>query len=268
MAISDFIRDAQDVNRIITPKLRKWLVMHGDDELSERVADTIYELLTTKPRMRSASFSSSGAGTCLRRQELAFLGVEVPGVIDAQLQNIFNDGKWRHLRWQAMLLEAGLLTEVEYVSWWKKYLSRGTLDGVGEVHGDHPRVAWRGEGYGFELKGVGNWNAFKEAKEIGPKDAHLDQIHRYFLSTGFKLFVVMYEHKMTQEWYEWVIEADPARLRAQEVELQTLNNDVKRKQLQPMLPACRARKGPEWDACQFAGKGGPCERSGTWPTVR
>ena len=80
-------------DKIITPYITPWIIKHGDDPLSEETAEKIKKLLVTPPRVRSGSFSASSAGDCHRAQVFGFLGKQ-QGVVDAQLANIFRDGKW------------------------------------------------------------------------------------------------------------------------------------------------------------------------------
>lgn len=266
--LKKIIKAAKNTQLIITPVLNDWLMQHGDDPVPPEIAEMVYEQLTTAPRNRSASFSASSAGMCHRRQVLGFLGVPETGAIDPQLQNIFNDGKWRHLRWQTMLLMAGLLDDLEDPQVWKKMRSRGTMDGRGHVYEGHPRPQWEGLEYGFELKGVSPFlfPKFKKADEA--KEEHKGQVHRYFLMSGLDLFIIVYENKGTQEWVEWVIEPDDELLAEQRKELKTLNAAVDRQRLPPVLPSCKAQIGPVFNECPYGGKGGPCLRSGSWPRLR
>lgn len=249
--------------QIITPRLNMFLMKNPNLVLRDDVAERIMELLLAKPRVRSGSFSSSSAGVCLRRQVYDYLGIGGTPVNAPQLQQIFYDGTWRHLRWQAVLLQAGLLTDIEFPLTWPHKRSVGTMDGLGQVPDDHPNEMWRGMEFGFELKGI-NTYGFRTAQASGVKEEHLDQIHRYFLSGGFDLFVVIYEDKNTQEWLEWVIEPDPVRMDAQRRELESLNAYVDKKLIPVMLDGCRNQTGRDWDYCPYAGNDGLCERTDEW----
>jgi hypothetical protein len=266
--IGDIVKATRQTDLIITPNLNKWLVIHGDDPLPDWVAKLIYKQLTTKPRDRSASFSASSAGSCYRAQELQFLGIPQVGVIDARLSNIFKDGHWRHLRWQAMGLMSGFLDRMEAPLTWRNMLSRGTMDGVGTVPDDHPRTAWRGMEYGFELKGVNSWG-YRAAvkKDKATKIAHKRQVARYFLMSGLDMFVTVYENKDTQEWFEWVEVPNKKYMDEQAAELDELVEAVKTKQLHDMLPQCKIRRG-EFEDCPWGTSHGPCIRAGNWPGLQ
>ncbi len=247
--------------QIITHPLNMFLMNTPSLVVDEWVAELIRTEITKQPRIRSNSFSSSAAGTCMRRQMFNYIGIDTGGVNDPQLQNIFYDGTWRHLRWQAVLLQAGILTTIEYPLSWPEKQSVGTMDGIGVVPDDHPNEKWRGLEFGFELKGMNTygWQAAKEVKED-----HLNQVHRYFLSGGFDLFVVVYEDKNTQQWKEWVIEPDPVRLEEQRAELDALNDYANNKVLPPMLEPCTKGTGTDWKYCPFSGKNGVCVNRKEW----
>lgn len=248
---------------IITPRLNMFLMQNPNLVVDDWVAELIQKEITKQPRDRTASFSSSSAGVCPRRQVYQYLGIDSGTVNDPKTQNIFYDGTWRHLRWQAVLLQAGILSEIEYPLRWDEKRSRGTMDGVGIVPDDHPNSEWRGLEFGFELKGTNSY-VYKQSAGKGPKEEHLDQVHRYFLVGGFDLFVIVYENKDNQEWSEWVIEPDPKRLAAQEKELDALNGFVDRQQIPPMLPGCKTQTGKEWEWCQYAGTHGVCVQRDQW----
>lgn len=251
-------------SQIITHRLNLFLMQNPNLVIDEKIADIIKDEITKQPRVRSGSFSSSSAGTCMRRQVFQFIGVDSGGVNSPQLQNIFYDGTWRHLRWQATLLQAGILSEIEFPLQWEAMRSRGTMDGIGVVPDDHPNEAWRGLEFGFELKGVNSYGYKAAIKNGNVKEDHLNQIHRYFLSGGFDLFVVIYENKDTQEWTEWVVEPDQKRLEAQRKELEALNEYADQKILPPMITPCIQRTGNEWKYCPFAGETGVCVQRDHW----
>ena len=250
--------------QIITPRLNSYLGKHPDIVYDDWVADRIRDILKAPQRDRSASFSSSASGTCPRAQMFGFKGIPTGVSHGTQLINIFNDGRWRHLRWQAMLLQAGILSDIEVFLDWPAKLSKGSMDGTGIVPDDHDNEQWRGLEYGFELKGMNTWGFQNAVKYDRVKEEHLSQIDGYFLSGGLDLFVVIYEDKNTQEWHEWVVEPDPARLSVRQAELDALNEYARRKELPPMLPGCKTGKGAEWKRCDYAGKNGVCVSRRKW----
>lgn len=261
MSYAQLIKSIKKQNQIVSLRYRQWLTQHGDDPLPDWVVERIKKQMLAVPRNRTASFSASSAGQCLRRQELQFLGIppEFGMEPDSRLLNIFNDGKWRHLRWQANLLAATILDRIEVPVPWTRMRSMGTIDGAGWVPSDHPRISWRNKEFGFELKGMNPWDYSKAVNKDTQKEEHLRQIARYCLQGGFELYVCLYEDKATNNWKEWVIEPEDKLMAEVEQELWELNHAIDRKQLHPILPSCKMRRGPTWEQCMYSKSNGVCE---------
>jgi len=257
---------------IVTPRLNQYLLSGRYDEaLPQWIVDFIDNELT-KPRYSAKGrFRASSAGSCERYQHLRYLGVTSDKPIDPRLANIFSDGKWRHLRWQAMLLHSGILLRPEEGLDWPARRAWATMDGIGIVPDNHPKTAWRGKEFGFELKGA-NPFGYKQDVKVNDeaKETHLDQVHRAFLAGGFDLYVMIYENKSNQEWHEWVFEPDQERLASQSAELDRLNAGVTEQRLAKMLPDCAARTGYTFHhGCPFGTRTGACVRAKIgWPDER
>jgi hypothetical protein len=264
MGLRRAMRLAGDPTKIVTPRYREWLRNHSDDPYPDWVVELMRKELQKVQRDRRGSFSGSSAGSCLRAQELGYLGVIPP--LEAQpttdLLSIFDDGRWRHLRWQANLLSAAILGRIEVSLSWPAKRSAGSMDGAGIVPDDHPNPRWRGLEFGFELKGMNGFQFSRliRSRNPQPTDKHLHQVDRYLLASGFDLFVVLYECKATQATYEWVIERDEERIAESLEELEALNEAVDMKMMHPQLMSCSKRMGPYWDGCPYAGRGGICEQ--------
>lgn len=251
---------AGNARLIVLPRYIRWMKSNGQTSLipndgSEGIGGTVLRQMVEMPRVRSGSFSASSAGFCERAQVFGYHGADAPGP-DAQLSFIFDDGKWRHIRWQTNLLRAGILSDIEVPLFWTRMKQRGTMDGLGVVPEDHYVKEWRGREFGFELKGV-NAFQFDRLKAEGPMEKHLDQVHRYFLISGLDLFSIVYENKSTQEPFEWVIEPDPDRMEAQRREVESLFDHAEEETLPPQLPECVNKKGA-WKTCGYGGPDGVC----------
>lgn len=263
-AIRNILRTRLSDEKIISPVIEEHLA-RGEKPLSEKTAKRIMELLTTPPRDRSGSFSASGISGCLRRQEFSFLGMPRIGIIDARLQHVFENGKWTHLRWQAELLEAGLLDEIEPTFFSKSRLFRGTMDGIGVA----TRGRYIGRRFGFELKTANEWRFRTQDAGDSPDDKTLDQVHFNMWLSGYDLFVVIVEDKSTQNWHEWIIRRDSDRIERVKETARQLSAAKKQRRFHPMLPECKKKEGP-WKPgpmqCPFAGDGGVCIKAGKeWP---
>lgn len=246
---------------IVTPPLKRFLVQNRNITIDWKVAKKIARVMSTPQRDRRFAWSASAAGTCLRRQELGFLGVPTPYNIDPQLAQIFYNGTWVHLRWQATLMQAGILDAIEVVAKKPSLRARCSMDGMGTaLEGRH-----QGEPFGFELKGRNDY-AYGKQERSGVDEKTRRQVDFEFALSGFERFVILNENKNTQMWKEWVFLRNEERVKVALQEIRSLNRAVDRGKLHSMLPECRLRTG-EFDSCPFGGIGGPCEMSGSWPNL-
>lgn len=226
---------------VITPRLDEWLAQHDGITLDEKNAELLKTLTTTQPRDRSKSFSSSSRGKCKRFQVFQYLGAPKQQKFNTTLTNLFNDGTWRHLRWQMMLLSANILTDVEVPFNRPELRVRGSLDGINWL-----------ENWGFELKGTNQWGYSGVAKD-GPMHDHLLQIHTYFLGIPeLDKFALVYESKNTNEWNEIIVHKDPNVMTAVENEIDELNTAVDDRKLPPMIPECRSGTSKTFKDCPYS----------------
>lgn len=254
----------QNQLKIITPQLQTWLKTPEANGplVPPQVWPTISTQLQAVPRVRSSSFSASSSGVCPRAQVLGFLAEEPYEEPDDGLQNIFNDGKWRHIRWQTAGLASGALDLIEVPLTWRNMRLKGSMDGQGTVPKDHPVAEWRNREFGFELKGVNSF-AYQYVMRKKPptiKERHMAQIQRYMLMSGLDLFVAIYESK-NNDWHEWVIEANDKLMDESLREVITLNHAIDTEELPPVKPSCLLAMGDDWKNCPYAGATvgtGPC----------
>jgi hypothetical protein len=175
--------------------------------------------------------------------------------IDPVLQNLFNDGNWRHLRWQMMGLAAGVLTHVEVPVEVPKYRLKTSIDGVNVD-----------EKFIFELKGQSQYTS---TLDPGIPERHILQIHTMFLATGYDVCVYVREDKRTQDWKETIVRKDPIILRKVKKELTALNEHVEERSLPEPLPECWQKEGP-YKTCPYAAecigwfKNGDAWPNGSW----
>lgn len=266
-SIARTIRSINATDEVVKPQMTAYLAVHGDAPFDRDVAEWMVRQMSTPPRVRSGSFSGSASGSCERLQVLNYLGLSTVGMTEPQLQAIYDDGKFRHLRLQAQMLQAGIIERAELPLPWKRMRAMGTADGVGVVPLDHPRVSWRGLTFGLEIKGA-NSRQYKIITDEGP-ERYLRQVHRYFLTGGFDLFVIFVENKDSQAWQEMVFEPDQNLLDEQRAELHDLNHAVNTKTLPPLLPGCAKLKGSDFRACAQGTQAGWCAklRQKSWPVI-
>lgn len=245
---------------ILLPEYEKYLVRNPDVYIGGSTFKKVLGMLTKKPRDRSRSFSASSAGYCMRRQELAFLGMPKAPLTDPKLIRIFNNGTFGHLRWQIGFLDAHLVEGIEVTV--KTGLNRATMDGLGTAR----EGRYRGEQFIWEHKTRMSFSWLSQERSGTPDPKTRRQVAMQMFLTGYDLASVTNENKDTQEVSEFVIERDDAEIAEAKEELRELNRAVDMKRLHPMLPECvkQNRTGEFW-SCPYGGQGGACIHAGSWP---
>jgi hypothetical protein len=248
---------------IVTPRYDEWLVRNPEITADRSILKRVLEHLLVPPRDRRRSFSASQAGYCLRRQELAFLGVRKNRMSDSVGIRIFQNGTFVHLRWQIGVLAAGIIDGIEVTVKSLGGMSRATLDGIGVARGGR----YDGAPFGWEHKGRMSF-AFKAQESANtPDEKTRKQVARQMLLTGYDVWSVTNENKDNQQHGEFVIERDSNEIDDSRKEVRELVRAVERRKLHPMLPECIKRNSTgEYYKCPFGTDLGSCVSSGSWPS--
>lgn len=250
-------------NLIVTPGYDEYLIKNPEVTANPEVFSYVMRQITIPPRDRRRSFSASQAGTCLRRQELAFLGAPRRPMIDPQGIRIFQNGTFGHLRWQIGLLSAGIIDGIEVTVKSGDELARANLDGMGVALRGH----YKGAKFGWEHKGRMSF-AFDAQERAGTPDGGTrKQVAMQMLLTGYDVWSVTNEHKDKQIHGEFIIERNEEEIDEVRQDLKALREAVDRKRLHPMLPECVKRNSSgEYYKCPFGTDLGSCVASGSWPS--
>ena len=243
MSLTSLMNDLnlEKTEKIITPIVDKFLanernIVVTDEKIQQTLIDIVSDNSNSK---RTGRFGASSRGLCERRQVFEYTGdITKLDTIDVVLQNLFNDGTWRHIRWQMMCLLSGALTEVEAKVSSEKYPTfGGSVDGMGK-NAKHGK-------YGFELKGT-------SYMPTAVTDMHLKQIHTYFvLDPEITVFSVVYEDKRTQDWKEFLVYPDEKLLTEVKMEMQSLEDSAAFKIYPDVKDNCRIRQGKEYQMCPY-----------------
>ena len=225
----------------ITPKLMGWLNdndgIHTDDP---EIISKVVSILAPPTSDRSGHFHPSQLYQCPRKQIFEFHGLKPAAQnYNPTLQNLFNDGHFRHLRWQIMLLNAGVLTDIEVKTTMPHYRLGGSMDGVNE-----------NEGWVFELKGT---SQFASIQRNGVMTPHKKQIQAYLLASGYDTAYIVYEDKSSQSWAEFEIKKDAETVDEIESILVMLNEGLDGGELPQPYEDCKNQTGSTFDRCPFSG---------------
>lgn len=255
-------RSAEDL--IVTPMYDAFLLNNPEIVADDTVFRRVMLEMTKKPRDRRRSFSASSAGYCLRRQELAFLGVGKPVITDPRTVRIFNNGTFVHLRWQIGLLSARILRGIEVTTDMNDGLFRATLDGIGVAR----RGRYAGQRFIWEHKGRNSYSFAAQERSGTPDAKTRKQVAMQMYLTGYDVASVTNENKDNQEVSEFVIERNDEEVKDARRELVELATAIDRQKLHPMLPECvKQNTSGEFYKCPFGGPTGPCIYSGSWPST-
>jgi hypothetical protein len=240
MKLKQAVRFAK-MNSRITPPLTSWLVKNpgGVRITDEETARKVMSILKpTIAKSRAGAFHPSQLYQCPRAQVYGYHDAPVLAAYDPVLQNLFNDGHFRHLRWQIMLLEAGILTDIEVGIHIPELMLEGSIDGVNQD-----------EGWMFELKGT---SQYKMVQSKGAMPAHIKQVQAYLLASGLHEAVIVYEDKSNQQWQEIAIHRDPKIIDEIYEILSKLNDSVKAGVLPERLEECEAKVGATFNSCPYS----------------
>lgn len=151
-------------------------------------------------------FSPSGATHCRREQVLNKIPeFKTIQKYSAQQLFIFDDGNWRHLRWQMLFYKMGIVESMEL------FKRRGKLDWGGttdiitlakiKIKGKFHRVV-------IDIKGA-NASRWNHIRDSGRADwGHWVQVQIYMLLHNIRYAIIWYENKNTNVIHEIIIKSD------------------------------------------------------------
>lgn len=242
---------------VLAPKVDAYLRL-GTPRFSEATIAEIARLATAAPRSRAHLFSASGLDRCLRQQLLQVLDYPQEEVPNARLANVFFDGNWRHLRWQALFLEMGLVARgqigpegfeegdgdlmLEVGVTLPSHMLRGTVDSI---------LILDGEPWIVDIKGA-NPRTFSSVKsDQSPYRAYQMQMLAYMKATGVPRAMLFYEDKASQEYHEVRLTLEDAQQQEAQFEgrVAALRHYWDSQQLPDPLP--QAPANPDCRSCPF-----------------
>lgn len=254
MALGKLMRGlSRQSDLLVTPRINEFLMRNPEGLILNDAGTDLHEdtkalILDIMQKSfvgnsdRSGRFGASSRGKCHRAQMWTFLGMPSRKVIEPETLNVFNDGKYRHLRWQVMGIQSGALTHVEYPLSLKKYRLTSSVDGLNSE-----------EKFIFELKGDRYMARLMDGSEEPDSvvSKHMLQVGTMFLMTGWEKCSYLMEDKGTNDWRERVVYRDEKVIAEVRKELEELNEHVEYRTLPEPLAACRAKEGP-YRTCPFA----------------
>lgn len=215
-----------------------------DLRLEARALDKI---LHRPERIRTATWSASGAGSCKRQRQFSYLGMPKSGKVDEKTLNIFANGDYVHLRHQAFGMAAGYIIQAEVPVEIPHLKLTGTMDGM--LINDEI----------VEFKSINNYG-YSSVSSFGPKPEHILQTNAYMFAAGKGAARIIYENKDTNVLKEFHVPKSNEAIDTIIDELNELNKATEEKRFLPMLQECKNQKG-RWNWCPYASS---CEQA-KWP---
>lgn len=219
----------------LTPLLDRYYLERdaSPDRLREYTVDM-------KERPRPAGrLSPSKLCACERQAAFSFLGMPGRTIVDPDQQGIFDDGHWRHHRWQATFLDMekvlgkqtfkviSIEERVEY----DPLCIAGNLDCVVCIDGYYWVV---------DFKGINSWGFEKVYKEHEPHDAHVQQLIAYMRARKVRRGLLMYEHKDRNSIVIFVVKFSGKKWAEVEKWSERVLRQMDDEKLPPMSLACTA----------------------------
>lgn len=226
-------------NTKITPTLHGWLNNNSDGIKIEdpAIAQRVLEILAPSDGDRSGAFHPSQLYQCKRAQIFGYYGIDTQRSYNPVLQNLFNDGHFRHLRWQIMLLNAGVLTDIEVKVSIPELRLTGSMDGAN-----------MDKGWMFELKGT---SAYSQVMQRGAMPDHIKQINAYLMASKLDSALLVYECKSSQNWLEIEVQKDPTVIMEIESILKDLNQAIDTGKMPEVLHDCQNQTGARFNKCPY-----------------
>jgi PD-(D/E)XK nuclease superfamily protein len=192
--LRDLIRHMANEDDPLTPLLDDYYLKR--DRAPQRLQDFTIDL---QPRPRPPGrLSPSKLCGCERQAAFAFLGMPGKQIIDPAQQAIFDDGNWRHYKWDATFLDMQLVLgprkfkviSIEEPVELPEFYIAGSLDAV---------IVIKGKLYVVDFKGINQWGFERVFRDHKPHEAHVLQLITYMKARKVRRGLLLYDDKNTQK---------------------------------------------------------------------
>lgn len=192
-----------------------------------------------EPRPRPhGRISPSSIGGCQKRGVFKFLGVDGKIRIDPDTEAIFDDGNYRHLKWQSIFLDMEQVlgkdvfevVSIEEDIRYPRLFVAGSLDIVVKIQGKKWVIDFKGANiYGWT-------NAFLNGE---PDPKHVWQLVLYMKAKRIRRGMLLYENKNDQTIKVFVVEFNEDDWNEVVQWIKPVLKSLERKKLPPKHPDCK-----------------------------
>lgn len=205
----------------------------------KRLTEYVIDL---KPRNRPPGrLSPSSLGGCSRQSAFTFAGVKGAKRVDPELELIFEDGNWRHHKWQAIFQEMEAIlgsdifrcVSIEKQVTMRKLYVRGNSDA-------HLEIFDQGEWIPVivDIKGINKFGFADVFNAQEPKQAHVRQLLAYMKAHKVDTGILLYDCKDDQRYTIFVIRMTPEAWADVKNWIKKLLDEMEHQKLPPMHPEC------------------------------
>lgn len=208
----------------------------------------------------------SPSSLCGCERQAAFKFVNMPGrsVIDPETEAIFDDGKWRHHKWQATFRDMEkvlgkkkfrLITYEEDVEIPELFIA-GALDAC---------IAIDGQKWIVDFKGINSWGFEYVFRENKPHETHVLQLLAYMVARRVRRGMIMYDHKDRSKTVIFVVQFTNKQWAEVVKWSEKVLRQIEERELPPMSINCQAgnflfEKCPWTHVCYGSKSDGAIER--------
>lgn len=238
----------------LTPLIDEYLIKRENPKYRhKRLKHYSFDVL---PRVRPLGrLSPSTVGGCQRQAAFTFMGVEGQKKLNPDTELIFEDGNWRHHKWQYIFKEMEqilgrhrfrLISIEEGIKLRKLHIA-GSLDA-------HIRIKIKGKWQDFivDFKGANNWAFDYVYRNRAPKPEHVWQCIPYMRAKKVNKGLVLYDSKERNVFYVFQFDMTDELWNHVRQWSKRVLRQIDKQQIPPMHPDCD--KGNFLgDKCPFRG---------------
>ena len=193
---------------ILLPLVDKWLSEnpHRLDQWTKDDWETLKDLVMRGARRDSSVFSPSAATSCQRRQVIDKFSQfpQIP-ITEPRVLKFFDDGRWRHLRWQMVFYKMGIVESMEIFQSEGKLGYGGSYDVMVKMRLPSKKKTRR---VVIDIKGT-HASSANNIKFTGtPLYSNRVQLVIYMHLNNVDVGILWYENKNNQDIVEVVVERD------------------------------------------------------------
>lgn len=208
-----------------------------------------------EPPRPGGRLSPSTIGGCMRQAAFKFLEVRGRVKLDPDTQVIFDDGNWRHRRWQTTFLDMQevlgkqkfeVLSTEQHVTIPELYIA-GTSDNTLRMVAQRVRRK-----YALDIKGINDFGFNRLVVDDQPKEEHVDQLTTYMKAHSIWWGILFYENKNNQQTRSFVFRFNTERWARVEQWTRQVLAFLEQRKIPPTHPDCE-RGTFLYERCPYAG---------------